>query len=310
LPEPAQKHKLVCDTFIPFVEQARRITAEDSSKIVFDNGNVYHKDNRLNDLTAREWLKFQKSWFILRPAPREKGVVFHPAKFPEELVSEFVRFFTKQGMWVLDPMAGTGSALVAAAMSGRNAVGVELLEKYAAIAAQRVQRLANQAKPQSSRKVRVKVIEGDAREIDRMSLPSFDYCITSPPYWDMLQEKGFETQRKRHEKNLDVYYSEDPRDLGNLHDYNKFLDELEIIYGRIANLLKRGAYMTIVVKNVKKRGKVYPLAWDIASRVSKFLALKDEKIWGQDDIKLAPYGYRHAWVSNTVHHYCLNFRKE
>lgn len=126
----------------------------------------------------------------------------------------------------------------------------------------------------------------------------------------MLQEKGFETQRKRHEKNLDVYYSEDPRDLGNLHDYNKFLDELEIIYGRIANLLKRGAYMTIVVKNVKKRGKVYPLAWDIASRVSKFLALKDEKIWGQDDIKLAPYGYRHAWVSNTVHHYCLNFRKE
>ena len=38
----------------------------------------------------------------------------HPAKFPETLASEFIEFFTKRGGVVLDPMAGTGSALVAA----------------------------------------------------------------------------------------------------------------------------------------------------------------------------------------------------
>jgi hypothetical protein len=40
------------------------------------------------------------------------------------------------------------------------------------------------------------------------------------------------------------------------------------------------------------------------------LTLKDERIWCQDNLRLAPYGMGNAWVSNTMHHYCLNFRKE
>lgn len=68
--------------------------------------------------------------------------------------------------------------------------------------------------------------------------------------------------------------------------------------------------MTVIVKNVKKNGEMYPLAWDLARGLSRFLQLKDEKIWCQDNQTLAPYGMGHAWVSNTMHHYCLNFRKE
>jgi MYXO-CTERM domain-containing protein len=41
-------------------------------------------------------------------------VLRHPAKFPETLAQEFIEFFTHAGQVVLDPMAGTGSALVAA----------------------------------------------------------------------------------------------------------------------------------------------------------------------------------------------------
>ncbi|MEJ2600596.1 MAG: hypothetical protein P8Z00_19840, partial [Anaerolineales bacterium] len=70
------------------------------------------------------------------------------------------------------------------------------------------------------------------------------------------------------------------------------------------------AYMTIIVKNIKKGGKIYPLAWDLAKRLGQTYTLKDEKIWCQDDIRLAPYGMGNAWVSNTFHHYCLQFRNE
>ena len=56
--------------------------------------------------------KFQKSWFILNPKPRPKNVLLHPAKFPEELVEYFIRFFTKRGDTVLDPMIGTGSSII------------------------------------------------------------------------------------------------------------------------------------------------------------------------------------------------------
>ncbi|MCS6911383.1 MAG: site-specific DNA-methyltransferase, partial [Anaerolineales bacterium] len=86
--------------------------------------------NRLNNLDAKAWLKFQKSWFIHNPPPRRRDVLTHPAKFPETLAQEFIEFFTKKGQTVLDPMMGTGSALVAALRAGRNAVGIELNPKY------------------------------------------------------------------------------------------------------------------------------------------------------------------------------------
>ena len=44
--------------------------------------------------------------------------------------------------------------------------------------------------------------------------------------------------------------------------------------------------------------------------MAEVYTLKDEKIWCQDNIRLAPYGLGHAWVSNTFHHYCLQFRNE
>src|SRR5215218_1613662 len=92
--------------------------------------------NKLNNLDSKTWLKFQKSWFLHNPPPRKKGVLVHPAKFPETLAQEFIEFFTKQGETVLDPMAGTGSTLVAALRAGRNSYGIELNSKYAEIATQ------------------------------------------------------------------------------------------------------------------------------------------------------------------------------
>src|SRR5512137_2606068 len=90
--------------------------------------------NKLNNPSPKEWLKFQKSWFIHNPPPRRKGVLVHPAKFPETMAQEFIEFFTKQGEMVLDPMAGTGSTLVAGLRAGRNSIGIELNPKYAEIA--------------------------------------------------------------------------------------------------------------------------------------------------------------------------------
>ena len=45
----------------------------------------YNTNNKLNDLTGKEWLKFTKSWFIHRPPRRKENEVLHPAKFPEEI---------------------------------------------------------------------------------------------------------------------------------------------------------------------------------------------------------------------------------
>ena len=271
-------------------------------------------NNRLNDLDPKSWLKFQKSWFLHNPPPRRKNVIRHPAKFPETLVQEFIEFFTHRDQVVFDPMAGTGSALVAALRSGRHSFGIELNPCYAEIACQVIEE-ERKLLGGITDNLNTMVINGDASRFPELAaehhLPTIDYVITSPPYWNMLHQRGFETQRKRsRDENLDVVYSKDPNDLGNLNDYQEFLHRLVDIYTSMKPFLRTRAYLTIVVKNVKKGGKVYPLAWDLAYHLGKIFTLKDERIWCQDDIRLAPYGLGSAWVSNTFHHYCLQFRNE
>ena len=266
--------------------------------------------NKLNDLEPKVWLKFQKSWFIHNPPPRRKGVLVHPAKFPETMAQEFIEFFTKKGETVLDPMAGTGSALVAALRAGRHSYGIELNPKYAKIAEQIIDDERN-ALGKSVNNLKSEIINGDAANAVSFNLPSINYVFTSPPYWDMLHAKGSATQKKRRAASeLDVFYSDDPNDIGNIHDYEMFLEKLVSIYTGLKPLLQEKAYITIIVKNVKKGGKIYPLAWDLARELGKLYTLKDEKIWCQDNQPLAPYGLGSAWVSNTFHHYCLQFRNE
>ena len=266
--------------------------------------------NKLNDLDPKTWLKFQKSWFIHNPPPRKKDVLRHPAKFPETMAQEFIEFFTKRGGTVLDPMAGTGSTLVAALRCGRNSYGIELNPVYAGIAKQVIaEEKEDLGIGQTATELAAEVIAGDARNACTFGIPPVDYVFTSPPYWDMLHAKGAENQKKRRStRQLDVVYSDDPNDVGNLHDYDQFLARLVSIYTGLKPLLHEKAYLTIIVKNVKKGGKIYPLAWDLARELGKIYILKDEKIWLQDNQPLAPFGLGNAWVSNTFHHYCLQFR--
>jgi DNA modification methylase len=270
--------------------------------------------NRLNDLDPKTWLKFQKSWFLHNPPPRRKDVLRHPAKFPETLAQEFIEFFTKRGQVVLDPMTGTGSALVGALRAGRHSYGVELNPAYAEIARQVVME-EKEALGSEVDGLKAQIINGDAARLAALAaeydLPAIDYVLTSPPYWDMLRARGAHTQKaRRSDEALDVFYSDDPNDLGNVNDYEQFLEKLACIYENLQALLRPGAYLTIIVKNVKKGGKIYPLAWDLGRRLGKTYTLKDEKIWVQDNQRLAPYGLGSAWVSNTFHHYCLQFRNE
>jgi DNA modification methylase len=261
--------------------------------------------NRLNNLTPKQWIKFQKSWFIHNPPPRSKDVLRHPAKYPETLIQEFVEFFTKEGQTVLDPMMGTGSTLVACLRAGRNSIGIELNTGYAEIASQWIE------EEHTDETTWAKVIQGDAANLADYDLPMIDYVITSPPYWNMLHARGSETQRaRRADDDLDVVYSHSEADLGNIDDYDDFVTRLVEIYANLTAVLRPKAYMTIIVKNVKKGGRIYPLAWDLARELEQHFTLKDEKIWVQDNIRLAPYGMGNAWVSNTFHHYCLQFRYE
>jgi len=251
------------------------------------------------------------SWFILKPQRRKKNEILHPAKFPEDLADLFIEKFTKPGDNVFDPMSGTGSTQVSALRNGRNAYGTELSSFFAEIARERaLAYLFEQSRDFPKKRVpEVDIIEGDARKATSYGFPMQDLIFTSPPYWDMLNMKGAENQAKRIKKGLRTNYSDDDDDLGNLSDYHEFVQSLAEIYLNMLSLLKPGGILVIVVKNIKKKGKNYPFAWDLAAKLQDQLILLPEVFWCQDDISIAPYGYGNTFVSNTFHQYCLIFQK-
>jgi adenine-specific DNA-methyltransferase len=63
----------------------------------------------------------------------------HPCQFPVELVERLVLSMTARGDWVLDPFMGVGSALIAALMHGRRAMGAEIVPRYVELARQRLE---------------------------------------------------------------------------------------------------------------------------------------------------------------------------
>lgn len=71
-------------------------------------------------------------------APSVRYQKRHPDEKPLSVVSALVRECAPAGGLVLDPFAGAGTTLLAARMLGRRAVGVEMNERYAEQAAERL----------------------------------------------------------------------------------------------------------------------------------------------------------------------------
>lgn len=263
--------------------------------------------NRLNDLTSTEWVKFLRSWFVFdalqSDLEEERNVTKdcdqHPATFSPTMISDFIRFFTKKDMKVLDPFVGIGSTLVACDRTGREGYGIDINPDFVEIARKRTTE-------------RQTIILGNALDLDKMGLPRMDFCITSPPYWCMLHKIDV-NQRRRIKKGLATRYSDRPDDLGNVTDYNVFMEKICTIFDKVYDLLRWGAYLVVITQNIIDGRTYVPFAWELALKLSSppyRFKLKKEKIWCQAHKHLHPFGYPYAWVSNTHHHYCLVFRKE
>src|SRR5207253_10832354 len=77
-----------------------------------------------------------------------------------------------------------------------------------------------------------------------------------------------------------------------------------IRYGHVTGVQTCALPISIITNNVFSEGKMYPLAFDTVSTLSKepfAWTPKDEKVWCQDDKTLLPLGVFNAWVGNRHH---------
>ncbi|EKO3401464.1 hypothetical protein OI845_004401 [Vibrio fluvialis] len=276
-----------------------------------------HPKNKLNDLNGTEWLPETKSFWFQKGLGSKHAHAqierLHPAPFSFQDVMRLIKFFTKSGDTVLDPFSGVGSTMKACALTNRRGVGIELTDSWNALAKKRLLvEVGDNALDD------IHFINGDCRkEIKDLQDNSIDFLVTSPPYWSILNKKVDHKTKIRIEEELETSYSEDERDLGNISDYNEFLEELSKIFIDAGKKLKSNKYMAIIVSDFRHKSKFYSFHSDIIRILdekitdnNKKLTLQGVKVLAQNHKSLLPYGYPYAYVENIHHQYILIFRKD
>jgi DNA modification methylase len=214
--------------------------------------------NHLNCLTAKEWLKCQLGvwqFFYEKRDIRDKDL--HPATFPIALARQVIELFTHKGELVLDPFVGSGTTLVAAEDTNRNALGFDLQSEYVELSASRLN-----GGPQHA-------ICDDARNIATHLAPeSLGLIFTSPPYANLLNRKRKnKSRRDRNTKQLGrvEQYSQDPRDLGTL-ELDQYAQAMGDVFESLLPLLRPKAHCVINV----------PDMWWEDTRITIHVALIEE----------------------------------
>ncbi len=93
------------------------------------------------NLMATEWES--GVWQIPNVKFNHPEKTVHPCQFPVELVERCVLALTNEDDWILDPFAGVGSSLIAAAKNERRAVGIDRDPEYCALTQKRLLDLYN-----------------------------------------------------------------------------------------------------------------------------------------------------------------------
>lgn len=260
--------------------------------------------------------QYDDSFVFSKTPPRSKLKALHPATFSEADVERLIRMFTKAGERVLDPFVGSGSTLIACAQAGRHGVGIELSEEWAEVARRRIRQeaCAPRLDPEDGAQcAELEVVVGDAREtLDGLPPDSFEFIVTSPPYWSILTKKaGLKAQAERKARGLPTQYSDSARDLGNIEDYEEFLGELGGVFGRCLRVLKPKRYMAVIVSDFRHGPRFYLYHADLSAHIEQAgFTLKGVTILAQDNKNLYPFGIPNNFVSNIHHQYILVFQRE
>lgn len=253
-----------------------------------------------SNLDGRTWTRYSISiWNDIQKTPAEKRLK-HPAMFPTALAERLLEIYAHRGEMVFDPFLGSGSTLIAAQRLGMRGLGLEISREYISLFERRLQ----------DEKVEAPLVQAtcdDARRLLKYIAPlSLDLCLTSPPYWNILKEKrtaDFKTER---------HYGDNTDDLGNVGDYEHFLEELGLVFADVFTALKKGRHCIVIVMDVRKKNKFYPLHMDLSRQlVSLGFLLDDIIIWDrrQEYNNLRPLGFPYVFRVNKIHEYILIFQK-
>jgi hypothetical protein len=268
----------------------------------------YSENNRVNDLTGREWVFWTRS-VITKPYPPNLQHALrsrHGGQKPPDLCADLLRAFTKEGQSVLDPFMGVGGVLLGASLCGRTAVGVDLNPEWIGIYREVCARegIAEQ-----------EAIEADARAaLAGMAGRTFDCILTDVPYWKMDSAgRSRGTFKRVGEKARPVRASKLSRFTE--HPFatkEEWLAAMGEVFGAAAALLKPSGYLLTFIGDMYRDNRYHCLSAELGARLAEIPGLlwKANLVWYDVSKKLHLYGYQYSYIPSLIHQNVLVFRRE
>jgi tRNA G10 N-methylase Trm11 len=276
----------------------------------------YHMDNKLNELSGKEWTYFLNSVVNTKYSTSGKESYahhirkYHPSPKPPQLAREIIEFFTKKNEIVFDYFMGVGGTLLGASLAGRNAVGVDLNPEYVDRYIQASKHL--KLEPQSTLVAdSIQLLKNPAKLLPLFSGKQASLILIDPPYSDMMSKQKTGQSTKKQQATSPTPFSESVHDLGNML-LEEFLPVLQRSVQDSLPLLKKRGHIVVFMKDFQpKSGEVNLLHSDVIHRLVEipdidYIGLK---IWADQTVNLYPYGYPYSFVPNQIHQYILVFKR-
>lgn len=276
----------------------------------------YHLDNKLNDLSWWEWTFFLNSVISTRYTTSWEDSFahdirkIHPSPKPPQLMSDIIKFFTKKWDLVFDYFMWVWGSLLWASISWRNAIWIDLENKYI------------DAYKQASERLWLKeqiAIQGDSVKLlkwktldkyfkDRKS----KLILIDPPYWNMMARKKTGEAIKQWKSTDATPFTDLEEDLGNMDRWT-FRKTFKNLVEDSLKYLDNKWHVVVFLKDIQPQDWNTNL-WhaDVINDLNsiKWLNYLWTKIRADLWVNLYPYWYPYAFVSNQIHQYIMIFKKD
>ena len=195
-----------------------------------------------------------------------------------EVVRNLILRYSSENDTLLDPMIGGGTTAIEAKILNRHIICSDVNDK--ALERTRAS-LAFEVENNSWQRV----VKCDARNLSGIGDESIDFALTHPPYADIIK------------------YSEGKLndDLSNIHDIDKFADEMEKMAKELYRVLRKGKYCAILIGDTRRNKMYQPIAYKVMDRFIKAgFQLKEDIIKRQFNCKATGFWVKKSKESNFL----------
>lgn len=191
--------------------------------------------------------------------------------------------YSNPGDLVLDQMCGCGTTLIECKLTGRNTIGFDINPKFINLTKNNLKFDLKNNIP----KIDIKVDKGDARNLKNIDNDSIDLIATHPPYADIIKYSNGKIEG----------------DLSNIHNIDKFCNEIEKVAQECFRVLKPKKYCGILIGDTRRKKYFIPMAYKVMQKfIDVGFKLKEDIIKHQWNCKTTP---RWAKMSKEYNFYLI-----